>query len=45
MVFIDFWISVIALLEDVDERLDLSSSSLEGLTEHAEAECPFLPHL
>jgi hypothetical protein len=45
MVFMDFWIAAIALLANLDEQIDLSSLLLSGLTEQAEAGCPFLPHL
>ncbi len=45
MVFMDFWIAAIALLADLDEQIDLLLLSLSGLTEQAEAVCPFLPHL
>jgi hypothetical protein len=45
MVFMDFWIAAIALLADLDERIDLLSLLLSSLTEQAEAGCPFLPHL
>jgi hypothetical protein len=45
MVFMDFWIAAIALLDDLDEQIDLLSLLLSNLTEQAEAGCPFLPHL
>jgi hypothetical protein len=38
----DFWIAAIALLADLDERINLLSLSLSNLTEQAEVGCPFL---